>query len=238
MPKLLQLSFLFSGRLGRGGLRLILLDYFITKNQTATQLYCYIHSNSVLQLYSFDSGYSLVFIGKDLLSGERIRNYIFFFFFNHSFPFFYYHKINLHVGISTFEQLFSLCFLKYESFSNCQQSYYRNIYYFGEIYTCENLTFHLHSEKRCKICELDGVYKKCINSLKIAIIIYRCIRNSTSMNLTHEIEHYMQQWNYITIRQAKTKQNRFFMFCSDMGELLIVTDCHELLKNYTKFNKI
>jgi hypothetical protein len=80
----------FYFQVGRGGLRLILLDYFITKNQTATQLYCYIHSNSVLQLYSFDSGYSLVFIGKDLLSGgrgERIRNYIFFF--NHSFPFFF-----------------------------------------------------------------------------------------------------------------------------------------------------
>ena len=30
------------------------------KTQTATQLYCSIPSNSVLQLYSFDSGYSLV----------------------------------------------------------------------------------------------------------------------------------------------------------------------------------
>ena len=58
------------------------------------------------------------------------------------------------------------------------------------------------------------------------------------MMLTNEIEHYMQQWNYITIRQAKTKKNWFFMFCSDMGELLIVTDCNELLKNNTKFNKI
>jgi len=54
------------------------------------------------------------------------------------------------------------------------------------------------------------------------------------MMLTNEIE----QWNYITIRQAKTKQNTIFMFCSDMSELLIVTDCHGLLKNYTKFNKI
>jgi hypothetical protein len=35
--------------------------------------------------------------------------------------FFYYHKINLHLGISIFVQLFFLCFLKYESFSNCQQ---------------------------------------------------------------------------------------------------------------------
>ena len=29
-----------------------------------------------------------------------------------------------------------------------------------------------------------------------------------------------------------------FMFYSDMSELLIVTDCHGLLKNYIKFNKI
>jgi hypothetical protein len=38
----------------------------------------------------------------------------------HSLPFFYYHKINLRLGISIFEQLFFLCFLKYESFSNLQ----------------------------------------------------------------------------------------------------------------------
>jgi hypothetical protein len=62
----------------------------------------------VLQLYSFDSGYSLVVIGKDLLSGGREDQILHFFFPNDSFPFFYYHKINLHVGISTFEQLFSL----------------------------------------------------------------------------------------------------------------------------------
>jgi hypothetical protein len=52
----------------------------------------------------------------------------------HSFPFFYYHKINLHLDISIFEQLFFLCFLKYESFSNCHQSYYRSIGYFEGIY--------------------------------------------------------------------------------------------------------
>jgi len=27
------------------------------------------------------------------------------------------------------------------------------------------------------------------------------------MMLTNKIEHYMQQWNYIKIGQAKTKQN-------------------------------
>jgi len=29
------------------------------------------------------------------------------------------------------------------------------------------------------------------------------------MMLTSEIEHYMQQWNYIRIRQAKAKKIRF-----------------------------
>ena len=42
-------------------------------------------------------------------------------------------------------------------------------------------------------------------SLKIAMIIYRCIKNSTGMMLTNKFEHYMQQWNYIKIRQTKTK---------------------------------
>ena len=68
----------------------------------------------------------------------------------HSFPFFYYHKINLQFDISIFEQLFLLCFLKCESFSNCQQSYYRDIGYFEGIYTCENLTFHMQTEKDVK----------------------------------------------------------------------------------------
>jgi hypothetical protein len=107
-----------------------------------------IPSNSVLQLYSFDSGYSLVILGK-VFWLERFRYYKNKFP-KHSFPFFYYHKINFHLDISIFEQLFLLCFLKYESFSNWQQSYYRNIGYFEEIYTCENLTFHLQNWKRCK----------------------------------------------------------------------------------------
>jgi hypothetical protein len=34
---------------------------------------------------------------------------------------------------------------------------------------------------------------QCINSLKITIILYRCINNSASMMLTNEIEHYMQR---------------------------------------------
>ena len=53
-----------------------------------------------------------------------------------------YHKINLRLGISIFEQLFFF-FLKYESFSNRRQSYCRNIGYFEGIYKCKNLTFHL-----------------------------------------------------------------------------------------------
>jgi hypothetical protein len=59
--------------------------------------------------------------------------------------------------------------------------------------------------KRCKNFEWDGVFTQCINVLKIAIIIYRCIKNSAGMMFTNEIEHYMQQWNDIKIRQAKTK---------------------------------
>ena len=92
--------------------------------------------------------YSLVILGK-VFWLERFR-YHKNKFPKHSFPFFYYHKINFHLDISIFEQLFLLCFLKYESFSNWQQSYYRNIGYFEEIYTCENLTFHLQNWKRCK----------------------------------------------------------------------------------------
>jgi hypothetical protein len=37
------------------------------------------------------------------------------------------------------------------------------------------------------------------------IAIYICIKNSADMMLTNEIVHYMQQWNYIEIRQIKTK---------------------------------
>jgi hypothetical protein len=73
----------------------------------------------VLQLYSFDSGYSLVVLGKEFLSvcvwewgvgGERGSDIISKKIPKHSFPFFYYHKINLHLGISIFEQYFSSLF--------------------------------------------------------------------------------------------------------------------------------
>ena len=49
------------------------------------------------------------------------------------------------------------------------------------------------------------------------------------MMLTNEIEHYMQQWSYIKIRQAKKKIKKLK---DDLFHvlLLIVTDCHELLK--------
>ena len=43
--------------------------------------------------------------------------------------------------------------------------------------------------KRCTICEWNGVLTQCINSLKIAIIIYRCIKHSAGMMLNNEIEH-------------------------------------------------
>ena len=46
------------------------------------------------------------------------------------------------------------CFLKYESFSNCQQSYYKNI---GYLYMWEFTISHANW-KICKICEWDGVF--------------------------------------------------------------------------------
>jgi hypothetical protein len=72
---------------------LYLINSLQIKTQTATQLHGQIPSNSVLQLYSFDSGYSLV-----VLEGERRYKRgsdITIFFPKHSFLFFYYHKMNL-----------------------------------------------------------------------------------------------------------------------------------------------
>jgi hypothetical protein len=100
----------------------------------------------MLQLYSFDSGYSLFILGKDFWSGEKGSDIMKKNSPKHSFPFFYYHKINLHLDISIFEQLFFLCFLKYESFSNCHQSYYRSIgLFWGNL---------------CKICYSPGIFTK------------------------------------------------------------------------------
>jgi hypothetical protein len=62
-----------------------------------------------------------------------------------------------------------------ESFSKCQQSYNRNIPvgYFEGIYTCENLTFHLQTEKDVKFAsEMVSVFTQCITSLEIAINYY------------------------------------------------------------------
>ena len=77
------------------------------------------------------------------------------------------------------------------------------------------MTFHLQTEKRCNICEWDGVLTLFINSMKIAIIIYRCIHNSAGMMLTNEIEH-----------TSQNKKLRWFIFmlCSDMS----VTNSHRL----------
>ena len=76
--KLLHLSFLFSGQLGSSRGRVV---------------YCQSPSNFVLQLYSFDSGYSLVVFGKDILSGggERGSDNTFF---PKITPLFHYHKNN------------------------------------------------------------------------------------------------------------------------------------------------
>jgi len=53
--------------------------------------------------------------------------------------------------------VFFLCFLKYESFSNCEQSYYRNIGYFEGIYTRE-FDISPATWRRCKIWEWDSVF--------------------------------------------------------------------------------
>ena len=93
--------------------------------------------------------------------------------------------------------------------------------------------------KRSTLCEWDGVFTQSLNSLKIAIIIYRAIKNSAGLMLTNAIEDYLQRWSYIKIRQAKTKKKDDLFSCSVVTwVLLIVTDCHELLKNNTKFSKI
>ena len=106
--------------------------------------YYQIPSNVVLQLYSFDSGYSLVVFGKDILSGGGERGSDNTFFFKISFHYFTTIKI---INTLVYQSLNSyfFCFLKYESFSNCEQSYHKNIGYLN--YTYENLTFHLQTEK-------------------------------------------------------------------------------------------
>ena len=115
------------------------------------------------------------------------------FFSNYSFPF-----------VSTIKLMYTLVYQPWNSYflsvfwdMNLSQTVSNHIIgiwvILGKfINTCENLTFHLQTGKRCKICEWDGVFTQCINSLKIAVIIYRCIIQSTSMMLTNEIEHYMQ----------------------------------------------
>ena len=107
----------------------------------------------MLHLYSFDSGYSLVVVGKDFLSGcgrqDQIlqkKNP------QTCFPIFTTIKLIYTLVYQSLNSIFSLCFLLNESFSKCQQSYNRNIPvgYFEGIYTCENLTFHLQTEKDVK----------------------------------------------------------------------------------------
>ena len=47
-------------------------------------------------------------------------------------------------------------------------------------------------------------------------IIHICIKNSAGIMLTKEIEDYIQQWNYIKIRQTKTKNLDDLFSCSVM----------------------
>jgi hypothetical protein len=86
-----------------------------------------------LQLYSFNSGYSFVVIGKDCFSmcvgGEGIRYYKMVFFpTNIAYHFFTNIKLIHTLVYQSLNSNFFLCFLKYKSFSNCEQSYHRNIF--------------------------------------------------------------------------------------------------------------
>ena len=78
ITKWLHLSFFIFKSVGRGGVVWWWLYLINPLQKTVTQLYRLIPSNSVLQLFSFDSGYSLVVLGKYVLSErvggeERIR---------------------------------------------------------------------------------------------------------------------------------------------------------------------
>jgi hypothetical protein len=71
--------------------------------------------------------------------------------------------------------------LKYESFSNCEQSYYRNIGYFEGIYTCENLTF------ACKLKKKDVKF--------VSEMVHKFLENSRYYNLYsyNKIAHTMRK---------------------------------------------
>jgi len=51
------------------------------------------------------------------------------------------------------------------------------------------------------------------------------------MMLTNEIVHYMQQWNYIKIRQTKTKNE---CYCYSQT----VMNCYKIIQNSTKYNNV
>ena len=81
--------------------------------------------------------------------GSDITNYLFL---NIAFHFFTTIKLiyTLVYVDQSLNSYFFFCFLTSESFSNCEQSYFRNIGYFEGIYACANLTFHLQTEKDVK----------------------------------------------------------------------------------------
>jgi hypothetical protein len=139
----------------------------------------------VLHLYSFDSGYSLVVLGKDCFecgggeSGSDIIKKIIPS--NLAFHFFITMKLIYTLVYQSLNSYFVFVFWNM-NFSHTV----RNIGYFEGIYKCE---ISPANWKRCNICEWNGVLTQCINSLKIAIIIYRCIKHSAGMMLNNEIEH-------------------------------------------------
>ena len=107
---------------GEGGLRLTLLDKFITKNSQPPscivkflQILCSSCIHLILVILW------LVVFDKDILSGgrgESIRSYIFFP--KITFNYFTTIKIINTLVYQSLNSYFFFCFLKYESFSNCQ----------------------------------------------------------------------------------------------------------------------
>ena len=201
LPNYCKYLFLFSGRLRRrrGGLRLTtwLIHYKKPDSHPAVLLNSFKFCPPVVFIWFWlfisclrERSVECVWVG-----GLRLRYYNFF-------PIIAFHFF------STIKLIYTLVYQPWNSYflsvfwdMNLSQTVSNHIIgiwvILGKfIHACENFTFHLQTEKRCKICEWDGVFTQCINSLKIAIIIYRCIINSTSMMLTNEIEHNMQQWNY------------------------------------------
>jgi hypothetical protein len=79
---------------------------------------------------------------------------------------------------------------------------------FKEFMHCVNKPFHsqmLHPFQFVGEMSNSHIYKFPQNNLySYNRLLTRCITNSAGMMLNNEIEHYMQQWNYIKTGQTKS----------------------------------